>query len=146
MTITLQPVYLFEAGPQKETLSITSPDVSSMLQDFCQAILAKIGVGKSIILYPHRVVRHYWGLELEGENDNLPILLNITGRFRPPQFDTNQWPARIVIDVADHIDAYWFAMYLAETLHLKMSSPSVLSTFNGDNSVCNLEGKDDGAS
>ncbi|HDX0990421.1 TPA: hypothetical protein RNX34_002155 [Pasteurella multocida] len=141
MTTVLQPVYLFDAGPQKDTLNLTSPEVLEMLQEFCRAITDKIGAGKSIMLYPHRVVQHYWGLELEGDKDKLPILINITGRFRLPQFNANQWPARLIIDMADHIDAYWFAMFLAEKLHLVVNSPSVLSTSCGDNTVCNVEEK-----
>ena len=82
------------------------------------------------------MVRHYWGLELEGDKDKLPILLNITGRFRLPQINKKQWPARLTIDVADHVDAYWLTMFLAESLHLTMS---VLSTLNGHNTVCNVE-------
>ncbi|EFL80062.1 MULTISPECIES: hypothetical protein [Pasteurellaceae] len=136
MNTTLQPVYLFDAGPQKETLNISSPEILEMLQAFSQTITNKIGQGKSIVVYPHRVVRHYWGLELEGDKDKLPILLNITGRFRLPQINKKQWPARLTIDVADHVDAYWLTMFLAESLHLTMS---VLSTLNGHNTVCNVE-------
>lgn len=143
MTTTLQPVYLFEASPRKDTLSVTSPDILAMLQAFCRSVAEKIGQGKSIMLYPHRVVRHYWGLELEGDKDKLPILLNITGRFLLPQLNMEQWPARLIIDVADHIDAYWFAMFLAEALHLKISSPLLLSTSDGDNVVRNPEGNTD---
>ncbi|MGX2956065.1 hypothetical protein ACWIYZ_03110 [Ursidibacter arcticus] len=143
MMTTLQPVHLFDAGPQKETLRITSPDTLEMLQAFCRAVADKIGEGRSMMIYPHRVVRHYWGLELEGDKDTLPILLNITGRFKLPQFESNQWPARLIIDIADHIDAYWLAMLLAEILHLVVNIPSVLSTSFGDNTVCNIEDKKD---
>ncbi len=134
---------LFNAGPQRESLKIVSKEVQHTLEQLHRKIQARIGEGQSIELYPHRVVKHYWALEIQGSKDTLHLLLNIAGSFRLPALIDELWPARLVIDVADHVDAYWLSMYLAQQLELKLFSPFTLSTVNGDNFVHNQAGETD---
>ncbi|HDL4371570.1 TPA: hypothetical protein PXA21_002393 [Mannheimia haemolytica] len=127
---------LFNVGPQKSSLGVVSPAVETQLLGFCEQIRQLIGVGKQITLFPHRVVQNHWAIELSGEQGSVHLLLNVTGRSLLPTSNYREWPARLVIEIADHVDAYWFATFLAQQLDLK-SNLFFLSTSIVDNSMHN---------
>lgn len=127
---------LFNAGPQKSSLGVVSPAVETQLLGFCEQIRQLIGVGKQITLFPHRVAQNHWAIELTGENGSVHLLLNVTGRSLLPTSNNREWPARLVIEMADHVDAYWFATFLAQQLALK-NNLLPLSTSLEDNPVYN---------
>lgn len=127
---------LFNAGPQKSSLRVVSPAVEAQLIGFCEQIRQLIGIGKLITLFPHRVVQNHWAIELSGEKGSVHLLLNVTGRSLLPTSNYREWPARLVIEIADHVDAYWFATFLTQDLGLK-SNLLLLSTSIADNSVYN---------
>lgn len=127
---------LFNAGPQKSSLGVVSPAVETQLFGFCEQIRQLIGVGKQITLFPHRVVQNHWAIELSGEQGSVHLLLNVTGRSLLPTSNNSEWPARLIIEIADHVDAYWFSAFLTQYLGLK-SNLLPLSTSIADNSVYN---------
>lgn len=127
---------LFNAGPQKSSLRVVSPAVEAQLIGFCEQIRQLIGIGKQITLFPHRVMQNHWAIELTGENGSIHLLLNVTGRSLLPTSNNSEWPARLVIEIADHVDAYWLSAFLTQHLGLK-SNLLPLSTSIADNSVYN---------
>lgn len=131
---------LFNAGPQKTSLGFTSQEVEAQLTKFCDQVRQQIGQGKFITLFPHRVVQNHWAIELTGDQNSIHLLLNVTGRSLLPTSANSEWPARLVIEMADHVDAYWFAIFLAQKLNLQ-TTHIPLSTTVGDKSVHNA-GKD----
>ncbi|PJG82784.1 hypothetical protein [Caviibacterium pharyngocola] len=112
---------LFNVGPRIQALSFFSDQVRSDLIQFCHLIQAKIGQGKSLNIYPHRILQQgMWAVQLVGEQDKIHLLLNIAGRFKLTIPTENEpWPVRWQIDIADHIDAYWFTELLSQELKLE---------------------------
>lgn len=127
---------LFNVGPQKTSLGFTSQTVEAQLIKFCDQVSQQIGQGEYITLFPHRVAQNHWAIELAGDKNSIHLLLNVTGRSLLPISENSEWPARLVIEMADHVDAYWFTTFLAQKLGLKSTSLP-LSTSLGDKSVHN---------
>ncbi|EEY09780.1 hypothetical protein [Mannheimia haemolytica] len=127
---------LFNVGPQKSSLGFISAETENTLKEFCERVRLQIGESKGITVFPHRILQNHWGVELIGNIQSVHLLLNITGRFSLPAIDNKVWPARLVIDMADHVDAYWFTIFLSQQLDLPMNTFR-LSTNNVDKSVHN---------
>ncbi|MDG2961707.1 hypothetical protein [Exercitatus varius] len=130
---------LFNAGPRAQSLSFVSDKVRSDLLQFCHMLREKIGQGKELIVYPHRILQQgMWSVQLVGDTDKVYLLLSIAGRFRLTLLTNGEsWPVRWQIDIADHIDAYWFIELLAQELVLK-HTPIHLSTDDVDSTVVNV--------
>ncbi|WP_279716389.1 hypothetical protein [Chelonobacter oris] len=128
---------MFDAGPQRHSLQFSSDETKATLTTLAALISSQIGPGKSLTLFPHRVFTYRaWSLQLVGELDTLPLLLNISGRFRLPLYADDARPARWIIDITDHIDAHWLVQYLRINLNLDCTPPH-LSTLFGDKAVHN---------
>ncbi|TYG35292.1 hypothetical protein FW755_09400 [Lonepinella koalarum] len=138
---------LFNAGPRTQSLSFVSDKVRSDLLGFCQIIKEKIGQGKELIVYPHRILQQgMWSIQLIGDTDKVYLLLSIAGRFKLTLLANGEpWPVRWQIDIADHIDAYWFIELLAQELNLAHTRIH-LSTDDVDSAVVNIGENNDGAS
>ncbi len=106
---------LFNVGPQN-SLGLYLSAVETQLLGFCEQIRQPIGIGKQITLFPHRVVQTTGLLNLAARKALVHLLLNVTGRSLLPTSNYREWPARLVIEIADHVDAYWFATFLAQQL------------------------------
>lgn len=132
---------LFDVGPRSDSLAFASDKVKSDLLGLCQLFHDKIGQGQFLLVYPHRILQQgMWAVQLIGEQDKIYLLLSITGYFRvilPAQ--NEHWPVRWQIDVADHIDAYWFIKLLAQELGLQHTEIK-LSTESVDNQGVNDNG------
>ncbi|MGR3807767.1 hypothetical protein [Pasteurella testudinis] len=130
---------LFEAGPRIQSLATASDNVNATLTRLCVLIQERIGQGKMLQVFPHRILnQRAWRITLIGEQATLYLLFDITGRFRLPIYPQEAWPARWVIDLVDHIDAYWLIEYLTQALDLTFE-PIYLSTKDGDKTVNKAE-------
>ncbi|AAP95813.1 hypothetical protein A6046_01035 [[Haemophilus] ducreyi] len=125
---------LFEIGPRVQSLKFVTENIQKNLVSFADKIKRKVGQHCNIIAYPHRVFNlASWKVHISGAQSELHFLVNVSGRFALPAFDEQHWPARLNIDIADHVDAFWFIQFLGQQLSAKSLSP--LSTKIGDNSV-----------
>ena len=126
--------YLFEIGPRVQSLKFVAEDIQKNLTQFADKIIHKVGQHCRIVAYPHRVFNlTSWKVHISGDLSELHFLLNVSGRFAIPAFDTQNWPARLNIEIADHVDAFWLIQFLARQLPAQLLSP--LSTKIGDNPV-----------
>ncbi len=115
---------LFEANPRLQRGQVTSNEVLNLLNQFFSKIEEYVGSATVITIYPHRVFnKASWNLKIVGKEKTLNLLLNISGVFHIPEFDT--WPARLVIEMIDSIDTIYFVSFLSEKYQVPISTPSI---------------------
>ncbi|MDP8185324.1 hypothetical protein [Phocoenobacter skyensis] len=116
---------LFEATPSLKNGKVTSAEVQVLLNQFVEKIKQNGSVSE-ITVYPHRVFNKVaWRLKIKCEEKTLNILLNISGVFQLPTFDTDTWPARLVIEMIDNVDAVYFIRFIAEKCNLAITIPHI---------------------
>ncbi|OOF52307.1 hypothetical protein [Rodentibacter trehalosifermentans] len=129
---------IFEIGPRIQSLSFTSDEVKAHLSHFIAQIKARIGTNCSLSAFPQRIfTQSSWKLHAEGNLGEVHLLFNISGRFQLPSLPSENWPARLNIELSDHVDAYWLIQYLLWQLNATWCLSADLSPVFGDNIVNN---------
>lgn len=114
----MQP--LFKADPIIRPFQLGA--VLDDLEQLCHEILHRVGEIQQYILYPHRVFKHHaWHIKIIGESAVTYVLINIGGYY---QFVSDMKATRLSINVADSVDAFWFAYALADKLSVTPVIPT----------------------
>ncbi|MDY4281325.1 MAG: hypothetical protein SOX56_09705 [[Pasteurella] mairii] len=118
---TTQDTFLFPADP------IIRPfNLAPVLQDLtilCEQIFSRVGPVQQFMLYPHRVFKQRaWHIKVRGGEKGITyLLLNIGGYY---QFVSEMNATRLSLNIADDVDAFWFAYALAEKLDISPIIPA----------------------
>ncbi|OFS54399.1 hypothetical protein HMPREF2776_05945 [Haemophilus sp. HMSC066D03] len=129
---------IFDIGPRIQSLAFTSDEVKAYVLHFIAKIKTKIGSNCQLSAFPQRVfTQSSWKVHAKGDKGEVHLLFNISGRFQLPAFSTENWPARLNVELTDHVDAYWLIQYLLWKLAAIWESPADLSPVFGDKTVGN---------
>ena len=130
---------IFEIGPRIQSLVFTSDEVKTYIAHFIAQIKAKIGANCRLSAFPQRIfTQSSWKVHIVGEKSDVHLLLNIAGHFQLPEmFSPEKWPARLNVEVTDHVDAYWLIQYLLWQLSATWLMTEDLSPVFGDKAVSN---------
>lgn len=129
---------IFDIGPRIQSLVFTSDEVKAYVSHFVAQIKEKIGSNSRLSAFPQRVfTQSSWKVRAEGDKGEVHLLLNISGCFQLPVFSTENWPARLNVELTDHVDAYWLIQYLLWKLTATWQIVTDLSPVFGDKAVGN---------
>lgn len=127
---------IFEIGPRIQSLTFTSDEVKANILHLITQIRRKTGRNCQLSAFPQRVfTQSSWKVHVEGEQGDLHLLFNVSGRFQLPESTSENWPARVNVEVTDHVDAYWLIQYMLWQLAAIWKLPAELSPVFGDNIV-----------
>ena len=116
---------IFDIGPRIQSLAFTSDEVKAYVLHFIAKIKTKIGSNCQLSAFPQRVfTQSSWKVHAKGDKGEVHLLFNISGRFQLPVFSSENWPARLNVELTDHVDAYWLIQYLLWKLAAIWESPA----------------------
>ena len=119
---------IFDIGPRIQSLAFTSDEVKAYVLHFIAKIKTKIGSNCQLSAFPQRVfTQSSWKVHAKGDK----------GEVHLPVVSSENWPARLNVELTDHVDAYWLIQYLLWKLAAIWESPADLSPVFGDKTVGN---------
>lgn len=120
--------YFFEIGPRIQSLSFSVSEAKPLLMDFVDQLKAKVGKQVQLSAFPQRVhTQTSWKVHIKGDEGEVYLLLNISGRTQLPQLN-EPWAARLNVELSDHVDAFWFVQFMMWVLSATWLMPTDLSS------------------